>query len=132
MSFVSCGTGLLTARDGNNHHTRPTTVLILKRIRHIQVALHEVIDTTGSTLSKFRNDDPALDQASSYPLCNAHNHFSTFATSSGTSLPDATAKITEDAAHTPTISLVLPQASEFTRLASNVSRSPRQHVQLSL
>ena len=106
MSFVSCRTDLLSPHGTATIITpgRPPSEYILKQIRHIQVALHEVIDTTGSTLSKFRNDDPALDQASSYPLCNAHNQFSTFATSSGTSLPDhATAKITEDAARTPTI-----------------------------
>jgi hypothetical protein len=51
---------VLTARNDNDPHTRSTTVRMLKRVRKIYVALHEGIDTTGSTLSKWCNDDPAL------------------------------------------------------------------------
>ena len=83
---------VLTARNDNDPHTRSTTVRMLKRIRNTYVTLHESIDTTGSTLSRFRNDDPALDLASSYPLCDTHNHIST---PTALPSPDVTAKPTE-------------------------------------
>jgi hypothetical protein len=114
-----------TARNDNDPHTRSTAVRMLKQIRNTYVALHEGIDTTGSTLPKFRNDDPALDQASSYPLCDTHNHISTL---TALPSPDVTAKPTKDTTHTPVISPVLLQASESTLSPSTpptVSQSPR-------
>jgi hypothetical protein len=98
---------------------------MLKRIPNTYGVLHEGIDTTGSTLSNFRNDDPALDQAYSYPLCNTHNHISTL---TALPSPDVTAKPTEDTTHTPAISPVLLQASKSILLASTpatISQSPR-------
>ena len=109
---------VITARDDDDPHTRSTTVRMLKRIRHIYVTLHEGIDSTGSILSKSRDDDPALNQASLYPLCNTHSHISTYTSLSGTSLPEVTPKPTEDTTHTA-ISPVLLQTSESTLLASN-------------
>jgi hypothetical protein len=119
---------VLTARNDNDPHTQSTTVRMLKRICNIYVALHEGIGTTGSTISKFGNNDPALNQASSYPLCNTHNHISTLTRlSQALPSPEMTAKTTEDTTHTPAISPVLLQASESTLLASTpatVSHSP--------
>jgi hypothetical protein len=105
---------------------------MLKRIRNIYAALHEVIDITGSALSKFGNDDPAPNQASLYPLCNTHHHISTV-TRLHDALPstEVTAKPTDDTAHSPAtgISPVLLQAPESTLLASTpattVSQSPQ-------
>jgi hypothetical protein len=86
---------VLTAQNDNDPHTRSTAVRMLKRIH---VVLHEGIDTTGSTPSKFCNDDPALHQASLYPLCDTHNHISTL---TALPAPEVTANATEDATHTP-------------------------------
>jgi hypothetical protein len=125
---------VLTARNDNDSHTRSTTVRMLKRIRNTYVALHEGIDSTGSTLSKFCNDDPALNQVSSYPLCNTHNHISTLTRLyQALPSPEVTTKTTEDITHTPAISPVLLQAPESTLLASTpatVSRSPGQQLSL--
>ena len=77
------------------------------------VALHEGINTTGSTLSKFCNDDPALDLASSYPLCNAHTHIITLSRlDRALPSPGVAAKPTEDTTHTPAILPVPLHASE--------------------
>lgn len=122
---------VLTAQNDDDPHTLSTTVRMLKRIRNIYAALHEGIDTTGSALSKFGNDDPALNQASLYPLCNTHHHISTV-TRLHDALPstEVTAKPTDDTAHSPAtgISPVLLQAPESTLLASTpatVSQSPQ-------
>ncbi len=88
---------------------------MLKRIRNIYIVLHEGIDTTAPTLSKFSNDDPTLHRASSYPLCNPHSHTSTLTPLPS---PEVTAHTTEDVIHTPATSPVLLQTSEFALLTS--------------
>ena len=114
---------VFTTRNDNDPHARSITVRMLERICNIYAALHDGVDTTGLTVSKFSNDAPALNQASLYPLCNTHNHISTL-----TRLPssEVTAKATEDTA----ISIVLPQASEShpASTLATVSQSPGASV----
>jgi hypothetical protein len=96
----------LTARNDNDLHTRSTTVRMLKRIRNTYFALHEGINTTRSPLSKFCNVDPALNQASSYPLCNTDNHISTLTRLDDQAFPspEVTAKTSEDIPPPPSTS----------------------------
>ena len=111
-----------TARNDNNLHTRSTTVRMLKRICNVYIALHEDIDATAAILSNFNNDDdPMLDQASSYPLCNTHSHISTLT-------PPHQPIPVPEAARTPATTPVLLQASDSALLISTpatVSPSPQ-------
>jgi uncharacterized protein DUF6535 len=110
---------VLTARNDNDPHTRSTTVQMLKRMRNIYVALYDGIDSTASTLSKFSNDDPMLNQAALYPLRNTHSHISTLAPlHQALPNPEAAAHTTEDTTRTPAISPVLLQSSESALLTS--------------
>ena len=108
-----------TARNDNNLHTRSTTVQMLKRIRNVYIALHEDIDATAAILSNFNNDeDPMLDQAPSYPLCNTHSHISTLTPlHQPLPLPEA-AHTAEDATRTPATTPVLLQPSDSALLIS--------------
>lgn len=113
---------VLTARNDDDLHTRSITVRILQRIRNIYTALHEDVDTTGLSLSKFSNDDPAPNQASLYPFCSTHNLYPVLPS------PEVTAKTAKVSVHTPAGPPVLLQASESTLSASTravtVSQSP--------
>jgi len=110
---------VLTARNDNDPHTRSTTVQMLKRIRNIYVALYDGIDSTASTISKFSNDDPMLNQASLYPLCNTHSHISTLVPPhQALPNPEAAAHTIEDTTRTPAISPVLLQSSKSAPLTS--------------
>jgi hypothetical protein len=119
-----------TAWNDNDPHTRSTTVRMLQRIRNVYIALHEGIDTSAATLSNYTDDDdPILNQASSYPLCNSHSHISTL-TPLYPALPfsEAAAHTTKDTTHTPAISPMLQQASRSALLTSSpvtVSHSPQ-------
>ena len=112
---------VLTARNDNDHHTRSTTVRMLKRVRNIYIALHEGIDPTGLTLSKFPNDDPTPNLAPSYPLCNTHNHISTL---TRLHQPEITAKTTEDTTQTPPVQLQGPESTFLASTSATVSQSP--------
>jgi hypothetical protein len=107
-----------TARDDNHPHTRSTTVRMLKRIRNVYIALHEDTDATTTTFSNFTNDDPMLDQASSYHFCNSHMHISTLTPVYQPLPSEAGVHTTENTSHTPMATPVLLQASESAFLTS--------------
>jgi Family of unknown function (DUF6535) len=109
-----------TAWNDNDSHTRLTTVQMLKRIRNVYIALHEGIDASAAALSNYTDDDdPIINQASSYPMCNTHSHIAT-PTPLYPALPfsDAAAHTTNDTTHTPATSSELHQASESALLTS--------------
>jgi hypothetical protein len=60
-----------TARKHDDRHS-PITIRILKRVRQIYVALHDLPET--DPLSRHADEDPILIEVSSYPRCTTHCH----------------------------------------------------------
>ena len=58
------------ARKHDDRHS-PITIRILKRVRQIYVALHDLPET--DPLSRHADEDPILNGISSYPCCATHN-----------------------------------------------------------
>jgi hypothetical protein len=71
---------VLTARNHKDLHYRGTTVGMLKQIRKIYIALHEVPDDTPTpffiSTDDDDDDDANLSQEPLYPLCDTHSHIS--------------------------------------------------------
>ena len=60
-----------SARKHDDRHS-PITIRILKRVRQIYVALHDLPET--DPLSRHADEDPILNEVSSYPRCATHCH----------------------------------------------------------
>lgn len=62
------------ARKHDEHHS-PITIRILKRVRQVFVALHNLAET--DPLSIYADEDPILNEVSSYPHCTTHSQYIT-------------------------------------------------------
>jgi len=117
---------VLTARNHNDLHYRGTTVGMLKRIRKIFIALHEVpSDTPTSSFTSTDDDDATLNQESSYPLCDTHSHISTLTPLDLTRpFHELFANKTEGIPATSSVSPQASQTAHFTSATATISHSP--------
>lgn len=124
---------VLTARNHKDLHYRGTTVGMLKRIRKIYIALHDVPDNTPtpfftSTDDDVDDDDASLNQESLYPLCDVHSHISALAPLDPTRpFHELFANKIESIIDAPATSPVPSQASQtahFTSATATISYSP--------
>jgi hypothetical protein len=127
---------VLTAQNGKDRHTSLTTARMLKRIRKVYIALHDETGAMKATLSISTNDDdPILNQVSSYPLCNAHGHVSTLASLDlAHHFPEAATHPTEftDSPATSPVLAQAPQSALLAFAAATISHSPSATGSLSI
>ena len=131
MGFVICGMDLLPPAHGTTAIPSPGRLLSERSNEFVTLTLPYVTESIQrDRYSKFCNDDTALNQVSSYPLCNTHNHISTFTRlDRALPSPEVTARTTEDITHTPAISPVLLHTSESS-LQAFVSQPPSPSLRL--
>jgi hypothetical protein len=66
-----------TAQNDQHPHHRRVSMITLKNIRHLYIALHENPDTPQTAFYTTTNDcDPVLDNPMSYPMCMIDGHSS--------------------------------------------------------
>jgi len=120
---------VLTARNHKDLHYSRTTVGMLKRIRKIYTALHEVPSDTPTSFFTSTDDDDVddanLNQESSYPLCDTHSHISTLTPLDLTRpFHELFANKTEGIPETSSVPSQASQTAHFTSATATISHSP--------
>lgn len=120
---------VLTARNHKDLHYRGTTAGMLKRIRKIYIALHEVPSNTRmpffTSTDDDDDDDATLNQESSYPLCDSHSHISILTPLDLTRpFHELFANKTEGIPLASSVPSQASQTAHFTSATATISHSP--------